>query len=285
MSLQMQISGALAAKPFVKWAGGKGQLLNEIRKKYPADLGGHIKKYAEPFVGGGAILFDVLNKFCMEEVYISDINRELINTYTKVRDDVDLLVDILQDFQQEYRLSGADERKSIFYKRRDMYNTLKNMDTLCVENAALFIFLNRTCFNGLYRVNSKGVFNVLQGDYKNPIICDEQNLRAVSHKLQGVQIIHGDYRCAADFIDGSTFAYFDPPYRPLSATSTFNSYAESGFSDDDQAQLASFIDDMHKRGAYIVASNSDQKMKMKMTTFLMICMQVIKLLGLKLQEL
>ena len=127
------------------------------------------------------------------------------------------------------------------------------------ELAALFIFLNRTCFNGLYRVNSKGEFNVPQGSYKNPCICDEDNLRAVSEKLQNVQIICGDYKESVKFIDKNTFAYFDPPYRPLTVSSSFTSYTQDGFSDRDQIELARFIDELSKRGVFIVASNSDPK--------------------------
>jgi len=251
-------SVANIAKPFVKWAGGKGQLLNEIRKKYPAELGRKINKYAEPFIGGGAVLFDVLNNYDINEIYISDINRELIHTYVTVRDNVDGLIQILRDYEKIY-LSSDEERKNIFYEKRKHFNQLKKDGKLPIELAALFIFLNRTCFNGLYRVNSKGEFNVPQGSYKNPCICDADNLLAVSQKLQGVTIVCGDYKQANDFIDDKTFAYFDPPYRPLSSTASFTAYAQDGFCDNAQVELASFIDNMSEKGAYIVASNSDPK--------------------------
>jgi len=247
------------AKPFVKWAGGKGQILNEIRKKYPATLGKNINKYAEPFIGGGAVLFDVLNNFNLDAVYISDINKELTHTYITIRDSVDELGYVLSEYEKEYLPADVDARKDIYYEKRELFNALKQDNGKPLELAALFIFLNRTCFNGLYRVNSKGGFNVPQGSYKNPCIFDEDNLRIVSQKLQGITIICGDYKLAADFIDDKTFAYFDPPYRPLSPTANFTSYAQDGFCDTAQTELASFIDDMSEKGAYIIASNSDPK--------------------------
>jgi len=247
------------AKPFVKWAGGKGQLLNEIRKKYPAELGGRISKYTEPFIGGGAVFFDVLNNFEIAEIYISDINKELIHTYLAIRDDVDGLIQVLHDFEKVYLPASTEDRKNIYYEKREQFNKLKKGDKFPLELAALFIFLNRTCFNGLYRVNAKGGFNVPQGSYKNPCICDAENLLAVSQKLQGITIMCGDYKQTSNFIDNKTFAYFDPPYRPLSQTASFTTYAQDGFCDIAQAELASFINDMSNRGAYIVASNSDPK--------------------------
>jgi DNA adenine methylase len=192
-------------------------------------------------------------------VYISDINRELICTYTTIRDNFRDLVELLQIYEQEYLLKCEEGRKEIYYRNRERFNALKFRAETGTELAALFIFLNRTCFNGLYRVNSKGGFNVPQGDYKNPCICDKTNLYAVSKKLQGVEIIHGDYRQSTDFIDEKTFAYFDPPYRPLSATSNFTAYAQDGFCDKAQIELSKFIDEMNERGAFILASNSDPK--------------------------
>jgi DNA adenine methylase len=247
------------AKPFVKWAGGKGQILDEIRKKYPAELGRGIHKYAEPFIGGGAVLFDVLNHYVLDEVYISDINQGLIHTYITIRDSVDDLIQVLQGFENRYLSTCVDKRKGIYYEKRDKFNMLKISNEKSIELAALFIFLNRTCFNGLYRVNAKGGFNVPQGRYKSPCICDEGNLRAVSRKLKGVTIVCGDYQLASDFIDCNTFAYFDPPYRPLSTTANFTAYAQDGFSDTSQSELAKFIDEVSERGACVVASNSDPK--------------------------
>jgi DNA adenine methylase len=247
------------ACPFVKWAGGKSQILGEIRSVYPTELGGRVNKYAEPFVGGGAVLFDILNTYTLREVYISDINRELIHTYITIRDRVNELTDALSELEAKYLSAGEDARKALYYTKRARYNSLKMDSTAETELAALFILLNRTCFNGLYRVNNKGEYNVPQGSYKNPKICDADNLRAVSKKLQNVTIVCGDYKFSREFIDERTFAYFDPPYRPLNATSRFTAYTERGFGDEEQTELAAFIDEMSERGAWCAASNSDPK--------------------------
>ena len=249
----------LNAKPFIKWAGGKSQILDEIRLRYPAELGRNINKYAEPFVGGGAVLFDVLNRYPLDEAYISDVNRELIHTYMTVRDNIDSLIKALRSFEDEYLPSKTELRKSIYYRNRERFNKLKMEKSDSLEMAALFIFLNRTCFNGLYRVNAKGRYNVPQGRYEKPCICDEDNLRAVSNKLMNVQIVNGDYRMAESFIDNRTFCYFDPPYRPLSTTANFTSYAQNGFDDVAQAELADLINRLSERGVSVLASNSDPK--------------------------
>lgn len=248
------------AKPFLKWAGGKSQLIQEIECYYPFE-DKKITKYAEPFVGGGAVLFDLLGKYDLKEVYISDINAELINTYRIIRDDVDELAGFLSRYQKEYIPFEKEERKNYYMTKRMRFNYLKanGGETTNIEKAALMIFLNKTCFNGLYRVNRKGLFNVPMGSYKNPMICDENNLRAVSEKLQKVIIVCGDYRESADFIDENTFVYFDPPYRPITDTSSFTAYTENPFNDEEQIELAKFVDGMHKKGAKIVISNSDPK--------------------------
>jgi DNA adenine methylase len=249
----------MAVKPFLKWAGGKGQLLGAIREKYPVGLGADVTKYAEPFVGGGAVLFDVLNSHDIAEVYISDINRELILTYTTIRDNADELITSLRDLERAYLPADDDKRKTMYYAKRERFNALNSERSKSVELAALFIFLNKTCFNGLYRVNAKGAFNVPQGRYKKPTICDADNLLAVSDKLQGVTIVCGDYALARDFIDENTFAYFDPPYRPLTATANFTAYSQNGFGDAEQTELAHFIDEMTERGAWVVATLSDKR--------------------------
>lgn len=247
-------------KPFLKWAGGKGQLLKEIENYYPFD-NENIIKYAEPFVGGGAVLFDILSKYDLEEVYISDINAELVNTYRIIRDDIDALVAMLQVMQDEFIPMDTDERKVYYMAKRERFNDLKinGVETINIEKAALMIFLNKTCFNGLYRVNKKGLFNVPMGSYKNPMICDENNLREVSKKLQKVNIVCGDYRLSKDFIDEYTFVFFDPPYRPLTDTASFTAYTENLFNDDSQKELADYVDELNKKGAKIVVSNSEPK--------------------------
>lgn len=248
-------------KPFVKWAGGKGQLIDDIRNTYPKNLGKEINKYAEPFVGGGAVLFDILSNYELEYVYISDINAELINTYRVIRDNVNNLISILTDMQNEYLLADTESRKQYYYKKRDLFNYLKinGDESVNIEKAALFIFLNKTCFNGLYRVNRKGLFNVPMGSYKKPLICDEQNLINVSNALKNVKIVCGDYKESFDFIDQNTFVYFDPPYRPISETANFTSYTENVFDDHAQIELAQFIDKLNAIGAKVVVSNSDPK--------------------------
>lgn len=247
-------------KPFLKWAGGKGQLLAEIEKYYPFESG-KFKKYAEPFVGGGAVLFDILSKYELDEVYISDINRELINTYCTVRDNPDALIDRLSAMQNQFLPLDTEERRAYYTNKRERFNMLKVGEEQPdnIEKAALMIFLNKTCFNGLYRVNRKGLFNVPMGAYKNPLICDQENLRAASEKLQQVTIVCRDYRDAADFIDKESFVYFDPPYRPLTETANFTSYTENVFSDEAQRELADFVELMNRKGARVLVSNSDPK--------------------------
>ena len=247
------------AKPFLKWAGGKGQLLTEIGKYYPFAEKKHIKKYAEPFVGGGAVLFDVLNKHTVDEVYISDINAELINTYITIRDNSDELISRLKTIESDYLAKDADARKRAYLEARARFNALKRDGIRDAEAATLMIFLNRTCFNGLYRINKAGDYNVPMGAYKNPQICNEDNLLNVSKKLQNANIVCGDYKDSASFIDDKTFVYFDPPYRPLTKTANFTSYTEHLFDDSKQLELANFVQDLDNKGALIVISNSDPK--------------------------
>ncbi len=245
------------ARPFVKWAGGKSQLLDIIRDKYPAN----IQKYCEPFVGGGAVLFDILEHFHCEEVLINDINTELINTYQQIQCHVEELIEQLEQYQHLFLQADTPHRKKIFSEKRDRFNSLKNNadEKNKLEQATLFIFLNKTCFNGLYRVNRKGVFNVPMGSYKKPVICDGENLRKVSRLLQNVTIQCGDYRACYDFIDSRTFVYIDPPYRPLTRTASFTSYTENGFDDDEQVLLGKFVDSICKKQATVLISNSDPK--------------------------
>ncbi len=259
-SLRYEKNDGIKVKPFLKWAGGKGQLLSEIEKYYPFS-DSHITKYAEPFVGGGAVLFDVIGRYDLEAVYISDINADLINAYTAVRDNIDRLIERLSAMQDEYLPMDTDNRKVYYMENRKQFNETKAIPTVenAIDRAALLIFLNKTCFNGLYRVNRKGFYNVPMGAYKNPMICDEENLRAVSHKLQGVKIVCGDYKKSAEFVDNHTFVYFDPPYRPLTETSSFTAYTEDCFNDEKQRELARFVGSMNSAGAKIVVSNSDPK--------------------------
>ena len=232
-------------------------MLEEIREKYPQK----IEKYCEPFVGGGAVLFDVLSKFQPKKVLINDINNELINTYEQIRVNCDDLILQLSEIQNKYKSQSLDENKAFFYEKRERYNELKinGDEAKNLEKAALFIFLNKTCFNGLYRVNSKGLFNVPFNNAKNPLLCDEENLRACSELLQNVQMTVGDYSKTKKFIDSKTFVYIDPPYRPITQTSDFTSYSESQFADKEQVELGNFIEEIASEGAMVLASNSDPK--------------------------
>ncbi|OFL33423.1 N-6 DNA methylase [Fusobacterium sp. HMSC064B12] len=250
----------IECKPFIKWVGGKGQLLSEINKLYPVELGKNINKYAEIFLGGGAVLFDILSKYKLDEVYISDKNLELINTYKSIRDNVDILIKSLKEMEEQYIPLNNEDRKIYYYEKREEYNSLKiNSEVNNIEKAILFIFLNKTCFNGLYRVNKKGKFNVPMGAYKKPKICDEENLKNVSLTLRNVKIVYADYRESEKFIDDKTFVYIDPPYRPLNITSSFTSYTENDFNDKEQIELVEYINVLNKKGAKIVISNSDPK--------------------------
>lgn len=246
------------AKPIIKWAGGKSQLLQRISESYPVGMGDTIDRYAEPFIGGAAVLLDIKSTFDIDEVYISDVNRELITLYRTVRDMPEELIDLLSTYQKEHISRDMDGRKEYFYSQRSLFNDIK---TGCQDDpvtcAALFVYLNKTCFNGLYRVNSKGKFNVPSGVYKNPMICDADNLWTVSELLQGVRIECADYRQSSDFIDENTFVYFDPPYRPLTQTASFTSYTEGQFDDDDQRDLAQYVRELTARGARVMVSNSD----------------------------
>ena len=244
-------------KPFVKWAGGKSQLLNDIRAKYPEK----IDKYCEPFVGGGAVLLDVLANCHPKEVLINDINAELANTYSQIKNSIDELIEMLSEMQETFWAKNDNDRKVMYLAKREHFNDLKvnGDEQINLEKAALFIFLNKTCFNGLYRVNRKGLFNVPIGSYKKPPICDAENLRLISGLLKNVQIKCGDYSKCADFIDENTFVYIDPPYRPLTATASFTSYSENEFGDKQQIELGKFVDEISAKGAKVLISNSDPK--------------------------
>lgn len=244
-------------KPFIKWAGGKSQLLNDIRERYPKS----IERYCEPFVGGGAVLFDILANFHPKDVLINDINSELINTYVQVQNNVNVLIDMLNAMQTEFWNEDLGQRKEIYTNRRQRFNALKNNENsdVSLEKAALFIFLNKTCFNGLYRVNQKGLFNVPIGSYKKPPICDSENLLYISSLLQNIEITCGDYKECDEFIDKNSFVYIDPPYRPLTKTASFTSYNENKFGDKEQNELGRFVDKIAERGAKIIVSNSDPK--------------------------
>ena len=245
------------AKPFIKWAGGKTQLLTQFENILPHNLeeAEHFT-YIEPFVGGGAMLFHMLQKYTnIGRVIINDINPNLITAYRVIRDTPERLITDLKMLQREFRQNSNEEaRKEYFLRIRKSYNEDTHND---VTNTAMFIFLNRTCFNGLYRVNSKGYFNVPFGKYTNPTICDEELLLEDSKILQNVEILCGDYTLIERYVDNNTFIYFDPPYRPLSTTSSFTSYSKENFDDTEQTRLAHFFARLSRYGCKMMLSNSD----------------------------
>lgn len=248
---------AIQLKPFVKWVGGKSQLVDELEKFLPTAGEKVLTKYVEPMVGGGALLFNILSKYDFQQVYISDINAELMNAYNAIKYNLNELIARLTEMQFLFLPMDENGRKYFYYSSRDKFNSLILNEKNSVEKAALFIFLNKTCFNGLYRVNKKGQFNVPIGAYKNPCICDEDNLRNVSKALRNVEIVCGDYTLSKRVIDSESFVYIDPPYRPISQTSGFTSYNTDVFDDNEQIRLAKFIDEINETGAKIVLSNSD----------------------------
>lgn len=256
-------------RPFVKWAGGKGSLIPQLNNFYPYELkNGIIERYIEPFVGGGAVLIDILQKYDVQEAYAFDINIDLINSYNVIKNNVEDLITNLKQMETEYLQLEQEERKNYFYNKRDEYNNyrLEGIEQN-IQRAAQFIYLNRTCFNGLYRVNKAGKFNVPMGNYKNPTICDEENLRNLSELIQNVQFQYGDYRRSMEYVTENTFVYFDPPYRPLNVTSGFTSYTKEDFNDDNQRELAEFYRELNEQNAKLMLSNSNPKNTNKEDTF------------------
>ena len=247
----------MKAKPFVKWVGGKSQLIDQLEAKLPADFDQWENvTYIEPFVGGGAMLFYMLQTHSnIKKAIINDINPDLTTCYRVVCDNSDAVVNSLKEIQKEYyALRSEEERKQFFMQRRDEFNT-KALDD--VRNTTLFFFLNRTCFNGLYRVNKSGLFNVPFGRYETPMICDPNTIYADSALLQNVEILTGDYQKTLSYAKGNTLFYFDPPYRPLNNTSSFNDYTKEAFNDLAQRRLKEFCDQVQVAGYHFMLSNSD----------------------------
>lgn len=248
------------AKPFLKWAGGKSQLLNDIDSKFPYTKDKAFT-YVEPFVGSGAVLFWVLNNFPnLKSAVINDINEDLVNSYRTIKNNVNELISTLKKYETEYHglSEEAEKKKEYYYHKRQLFNTRQGDS---VTQTALFIFLNRTCFNGLYRVNRKNEFNVPIGSYKKPMICDGNNLLAISKALQKVELLSGDFEQTARYANENSLFYFDPPYKPLSETSSFNSYAKDEFNDNEQIRLKKFCDKLDELDCKWILSNSDVKGK------------------------
>lgn len=255
------------AKPFLKWAGGKGQLLGELEKRLPQRIIAEkvIRRYVEPFVGGGALFFLLKSKFDIDESFLFDINQELMMAYHVIKKDYKRLVQILKEIEEDHLQKSETDRKANYYRIREAYNSQMNgfnyhqYHEQWVTRVSNLIFLNKTCFNGLFRQNNRGEFNVPFGRYRNPKICDESNLVLVHEALQDTNLFCGDFVDSGAYIDEKTFVYLDPPYRPLNSTSNFTSYFKGGFDDDDQKKLADFFKKMNGRGAYLMLSNSDPK--------------------------
>jgi len=253
------------ARPFLKWAGGKTQLLSQFEKYYPTELKeGKIKRYIEPFVGSGAVFFDVIQKYDVDVAYLYDINEELILTYKVIQKDPHTLIDFLDKFSRQYKRLDEEERKEYFYQVRDKYSqqrlqiNYKKFAEDWIPRAAQMIFLNKTCYNGLFRLNRMGEFNVPFGRYKNPKILDEENLLKVSKVLNTAEIVAGNFESCEAKVNENSFVYFDPPYRPISKTSSFTAYSKYEFRDLEQQRLASFYEKLnHHYMAKMMLSNSD----------------------------
>jgi DNA adenine methylase len=267
-------NSANVIKPILKWAGGKGQLLEQIAKHLPQELiQEKIDCYIEPFIGGGAVFFWVAQNFNIKEFYLSDINQELILLYKTIQKDVKSLIEELKKIEDEYLILNEEKRKIYFFNKRNSYNNfknqidLKNFEISWITRSAEIIFLNKTCFNGLFRVNKRGYFNVPFGNYKNPRICNTNNLILASKLLQRATIQYSDFTEIQNLATPKTFVYFDPPYRPLTKTASFKSYSQLDFNDEEQKRLASFYQKLHHQGTKLMLSNSDPKNIDKNDTF------------------
>lgn len=253
------------AKPFLKWAGGKTQLLEQFEILYPRQLKQKkINKYFELFLGGGAVFFYIIQKYSVERVFLNDINKDLILAYQVIKNNPNDLIELLDNLQTKYYQCAPKQREQIFYKIRNNYNEQRinfdyeNITGTSIERISWLIFLNKTCFNGLYRTNRKGEFNVPCGKYKKPTICDKNNIDRVNKILSRVTLTSGNYSSLDRYIDDRSFVYIDPPYRPINKTSSFTTYAKSGFSDRNQIELSQYYKHLSEDyGAKVMLSNSN----------------------------
>ncbi len=255
------------AKPFLKWAGGKTQVLSELINKLPETVTKSkiIDSYIEPFVGWGAFIFYLKNNYEVKKSYLLDKNIELIIGYKVIQNNPTELIKKLKKIKILYFSKNKTQQCEFFYEIREIYNNqrirfdYKNYNKEWIERVSYSILLNKTCFNGLFRLNKNGGFNVPFGGYVNPKICDEVNILEVNKALKDTMIICGDFSNSEDYIDKNSIVYFDPPYRPINKTSSFTTYSSNGFTDEDQKRLATFYNKMSKKGAYLILSNSDSK--------------------------
>ncbi|MCF7864922.1 MAG: DNA adenine methylase [Candidatus Pacebacteria bacterium] len=241
----MKLNNTKKAKPFLKWVGGKGQLLAQFESLFPKEF----NSYFEPFIGGGAVFFSINPK----KAHINDINKTLAQTYIHIKNDVEGLIKSLKKLEEDFLKKDEIARKEVYYALRERYNSLSHED---FDKSLYFLFFNKTAFNGVYRENSKGGFNVPIGSYKNPKIVDEENLRSVSKILSNAKITSGSFVDAVKNAKAGDFVYFDPPYHPLSETSSFTSYSKDSFSKDDQIKLRDLFIELDKKGVYVMLSNS-----------------------------
>ena len=253
-------------KPFLKWAGGKRQLLEKFIDYYPRELKNNkIRNYYEPFLGGGAVYFDIYKKYTINNAFLFDINEELIICYKVIKNEVYDLIDILSCIEKEYKKLDTEKRKEYYYDVRNSYNINRfNIDYKRYSDnwkfrAAQIIFLNKTCFNGLMRFNSIGKFNTPMGRYKNPKILDKENLLAVSKALTNALIEKADFTIIKEYMTKDSFVYYDPPYRPISKTSNFTSYSKYMFVDENQILLSELFKELDKNNIFQMLSNSDPK--------------------------
>ena len=256
------------AKPFLKWAGGKSQLLTQFEKFYPTSLKeNRIDYYFEPFLGGGAVFFDIIQKYDIKKAYLIDINEDLILTYLVIQNHVYDLIKTLRELENQYKKLSQEKRKHFYYMIRNAYNEKKpyinynKFHSDWIERSAQMIFLNKTCYNGLYRLNSAGEFNSPAGNYKNPTILDEENLIHASQVLEKAEIFCNSYKIVLKLIKKNSFVYFDPPYRPISNSANFVKYTQFGFTEEDQKELANIYKILDKKNIYLMLSNSDPKDK------------------------
>ena len=266
---------AHSVKPVIKWAGGKTQLLDTIDSFLPQEVkNGEISRYIEPFVGGGAVFAYFINNYNLKSSYIGDINKVLIITYQVIKNSLQSLIDELRELERLYYTSNNEQRKILFYDIRSNFNLQKReidnrkIQESWIKIAADFIFLNRTCYNGLFRVNNKGEFNVPFSYYDKPNILNEKNLKDFSSLIKNTTLISGDFTKCQKYINKNSFIYLDPPYRPISYTSSFASYSNFGFSDADHKRLWSFFKKADKKGAKVMLCNSDPSELMPNDTYI-----------------
>ena len=238
-------------KPFLKWVGGKTKLLSDIEKNLPKEIKKRKFNYVEPFLGGGAVFFHLVQKFNIEKAYLNDLNNKLINTYQHVRDRNPELIQKLKKLETDYY--GSSDKKMFFLEQRESFNSSKKS----VQKSALFIFLNKTGFNGMYRENSKGEYNIPFGQMKNPLICNKELLEKTSKLLKDKEVIFSSKSFEKVLCkDKEVFYYLDPPYRPISITSSFTDYTKSVFNDKTQLSLKKYCDKIDKNESFFMQSNS-----------------------------